>query len=219
MIKASKRVKRWCSKGYRLPFAHDGERAASALFRTACPPRCIPHDRPWTQKHQSLTDMIQVLLTKHVIEPVSPRWACFFNVFLRPKPSGSWRVILDVFTLNEFLVLNATDIFGADEIKQQQRTVASLSAALPNKELVMAWLARQRLMANTVPDNVGQQPCILVKRSDIQEGHRSKCRSHNNTQSIHHRSFFTGIHFAQNLHLSLNGGFFREPGARSNTLT
>ena len=140
-------------------------------------------------------------------------------VFLRPKPNGSWRVILDVFTLNEFLVLNATDIFGADEIKQQQRTVASLSAALPNKELVMAWLARQRLMANTVPDNVGQQPCMLVKRSDIQEGHRSKCRSHNNTQSIHHRSFFTGIHFAQNLHLSLNGGFFREPGARSNTLT
>ena len=32
---------------------------------------------------------------------------CFFNiVFLRPKPNGSWRLILDVSRLNEFLVVN-----------------------------------------------------------------------------------------------------------------
>ena len=71
-----------------------------------------------------------------------------------------------------FKIVDATDIFGADEIKQEQWTVASLSAALPNKELVMVWLARRRLIANTVPCNVCQQPCTLVKRSDIQDGYR-----------------------------------------------
>ena len=50
-------------------------------------------------------------------------------------------------------ISNATDTFEADAIKQEQRTVASLSAALPNKELVMVWLASTRLIANTVPCN------------------------------------------------------------------
>ena len=107
VIKASKRVVRWCRKGYRLPFAPDGERAASVLLRTVCPPDRIPHYRPGTPKHLALTDMITVLLEKHVIEPVSTGRPCFFNiVFLRPKPNGSWRLILDVSSLNEFLVVH-----------------------------------------------------------------------------------------------------------------
>ena len=51
--------------------------------------------------------MITVLLKKHVIEPVSTGRPCFFNVvFLRPKPNGSWRLILNVSKLNEFLVVH-----------------------------------------------------------------------------------------------------------------
>ena len=94
MIKASKRVVRWCRKGYCLLFAPDGEQAASALLRTVCPLDRIPHYPPGTPKLLALTDMITVLLEKRVIEPVSPGRACFFNfVFLRPKPNGSWRLI------------------------------------------------------------------------------------------------------------------------------
>ena len=49
--------------------------------------------------------MISTLLEKHVIAPVPAGQASFYNiVFLRPKPNGSWRLILDVSRLNDFLV-------------------------------------------------------------------------------------------------------------------
>ena len=42
VIRASKRVVRWCRKGYRLPFAPSGEDGASLLLRRECPPDLIP---------------------------------------------------------------------------------------------------------------------------------------------------------------------------------
>ena len=49
--------------------------------------------------------MISTLLEKNVIELVSAGHASFYNiVFLRPKPNGTWRLILDVSRLNDFLV-------------------------------------------------------------------------------------------------------------------
>ena len=67
VIKASKRVVRWCRKGYRLLFAPDGKKAALILLRTVCLPDRILHYRPGTPKHKALTDMIKVFVEKHVL--------------------------------------------------------------------------------------------------------------------------------------------------------
>ena len=105
VIRASKRVVRWCRKGYRLLFAPLGEDGESLLLRRECPPDLIPRHHPQTPKAVALADMITTLIAKHVIEPVPAGQASFYNiVFLRPKPNGSWRLILDVSRLNDFLV-------------------------------------------------------------------------------------------------------------------
>ena len=105
VIRASKRVVRWCRKGYRLPFAPLGEEGASLLLRRECPPDLVPRYPPQTPKAVALVDMMSTLLEKRVIEPVPAGQASFYNiVFLRPKPNGSWRLILDVSRLNDFLV-------------------------------------------------------------------------------------------------------------------
>ena len=91
VIRASKRVVRWCRKGYSLPFAPSGEEEASWLLRRECPPDLIPRYRPQTPKVVALAAMMDTLLEKHVIEPIPAGQACFYNiVFLRPKPNGSW---------------------------------------------------------------------------------------------------------------------------------
>ena len=105
-IKASKKVVRWARKGYRLPFCPGGEDQARSFMRVSSPPSLIPSYAPDSIKGKALTEMIQSLLLKHVIEPVPAHSLCFFNVvFLRPKPGGKWRLILDVSKLNKFLVV------------------------------------------------------------------------------------------------------------------
>ena len=55
---------------------------------------------------KALNDLVGTLLSKHVIEPVPMQEECLHNiVFLRPKPNGTWRLILDVSALNKFLVV------------------------------------------------------------------------------------------------------------------
>ena len=75
------------------------------LLRRECPPDLIPCYHPRTPKAVALADMISTPLEKHVIKPVPAGQASFYNiVFLRPMPNGSWRLILDVSRLNDFLV-------------------------------------------------------------------------------------------------------------------
>ena len=102
---ASKRVSRWLRRGYRLPFAPLGEASARALFRTSCPPALVvSYANP--VKMRALLDLVETLLSKHVVEPVPADTPCLHNiVFLRPKPNSTWRLILDVSTLNKFLVV------------------------------------------------------------------------------------------------------------------
>ena len=55
---------------------------------------------------KALNDLVGTLLNKHVIEPVPMQEQCLHNIiFLRPKPHGTWRLILYVSALNKFLVV------------------------------------------------------------------------------------------------------------------
>ena len=126
-IGASKKVVRWCLRGYRLPFVPDGERRATELLRPVCPPSLVPSYPPTSEKGLALAAMIDTLLQKDVIEEVPPTQFCFFNiVFLRPKPNGSWRLILDVSRLNEFLVVHK---FAMDTAQVIRNSVPSDSWA------------------------------------------------------------------------------------------
>ena len=87
-------------------FAPSWEAEASRLLRRVCPEDLFLRYRSQTPKAVALAEMVHTLLEKHAIEPVPADQASFYNVvFLRPKPNGSWRVILDVTRLNDFLVV------------------------------------------------------------------------------------------------------------------
>ena len=116
-IGASKRVCRWLRRGYRLPFLPNQEPAARSLFAVTCPPRlALFYNNP--QKHAAILDLLQQLLDKHVIEQVPSHVACLHNiVFLRPKPNGTWRLILDVSALNRFLRVKSFKMDSAQVVR------------------------------------------------------------------------------------------------------
>ena len=116
-IGASKRVCRWLRRGFRLPFLPGEETRARGLFRTACPPSlALLYTNP--VKHRAILDLLQQLLDKNVIERVAPTVACLHNiVFLRPKPNGTWRLILDVSALNKFLHVKTFKMDSAQVVR------------------------------------------------------------------------------------------------------
>ena len=71
---------------------------------TSCPAGLATNYEKGSEKQIALDLLISELLRKKVIEPVPPKQACFFSrVFLRPKPNGTWRLILDVSELNKYV--------------------------------------------------------------------------------------------------------------------
>ena len=102
-IGASRRIIRWLSKGYKLPFLPGMQDEADKLLMQVCPTslRIHYHDRA---RHEALHNLVATLLEKDVIEPV-PHGTLAFHclLFLRIKPNGTWRGITDTSKLNEFL--------------------------------------------------------------------------------------------------------------------
>ena len=65
--------------------------------------------------------MMVTLLQKDVIEVLPTDSLAFYNVvFLRPKPNGKWRLILDVSRLNKFLVVQS---FAMDTVQVIRNSV------------------------------------------------------------------------------------------------
>jgi hypothetical protein len=116
---ASKKVVRWCRKGYMLPFIPGGEQEARTLCKQVCPPEAQISYKSNKEKQKALEEMMVTLLDKDVIERVPEGMFCFHNiVFLRPKPNGTWRLILDVSKLNAFLNVKKFTMETADVIKR-----------------------------------------------------------------------------------------------------
>ena len=120
-IGASRRVARWLNRGYRLPFAPGEEETARKGLRRECPPELRTRYQLNVEKAVALKEMLQELLDKDVIEPVQRGEPVFFNiVFLRPKPNGKWRLILDVSRLNEHLVVEK---FSMDTVQVMRKAI------------------------------------------------------------------------------------------------
>ena len=94
------------------------------LVRT-CPATLIPSYPVTSEKGRALREMMSTLLEKQAIERLPQNSLAFFNVvFLRPKPDGKWRLILDVSRLNKFLV---TESFKMDTVQVIRQAVTANS--------------------------------------------------------------------------------------------
>ena len=111
---APKTVIRWFRRGYPLPFKREGGQTPSVSLSPSCPPGLVTSYAPGSEKLAALQAKVQELLNKQVIAEVPEGCPAFHNrVFLRPKRTGGWRLILDVSQLNSFL---HWDTFKMDHI-------------------------------------------------------------------------------------------------------
>ena len=107
-IGASRKVVRWFRKGYALPFAEDGWSKALRFFSMRSPSYLLVDYSSDPVKRDALQEKVQELLQKAAIEPLPQGQPAFFNrVFLVPKKTGGFRLILDVSKLNEFLTVES----------------------------------------------------------------------------------------------------------------
>ena len=107
-IDASRKVVRWFREGYRLPFIENGRNLAAQWFTRASPPHLMPNYSGDPLKQAALLEMIEDLLVKRAVVPLPVGEFAFFNrVFLVPKKTGGFRLILDVSKLNSFLVVKS----------------------------------------------------------------------------------------------------------------
>ena len=81
--------------GYRIPFDRQPPLSERPLSLLAYSPQSI--------KGVALTQELQNLLRKGAVEP-APQSPCFYSrLFLVQKASGSWRPIIDLSTLNDYI--------------------------------------------------------------------------------------------------------------------
>ena len=112
---ASKRICRWFRKGYTLPFQPDGFEAASRWLSQSSPRFLMPDYAHEPEKKAALLLMIDDLLDKQAIVPLpTDSWAFFNRVFLIPKKTGGFRLILDVSKLNDYLAVKS---FSMDTVQ------------------------------------------------------------------------------------------------------
>ena len=95
---------RWFRKGYALPFLPGEKENAVAWCSKSSPPYLIANYPESDPRAEVLRGMLDELLQKRAIVPLPEDAFAFFNrVFLIPKRTGGFRLILDVSKLNEFL--------------------------------------------------------------------------------------------------------------------
>ena len=82
--------------GYRIPF----DRRPPLSDR----PLSLPAYYPQSIKGVALTQELQTLLRKGAVEPAPQSPGFYSRLFLVQKASGSWRPIIDLSTLNEFII-------------------------------------------------------------------------------------------------------------------
>ena len=122
-IGAPKKVVRWLRKGYALPFKREAGQGARIPLSKTCPAGLITSYKRGSEKDLALQSKIQELLDKKAIVQVPDDQPGFHNrVFLRPKKTGGWRLILDVSELNKSLVCKTFCMDHAQVIRQAAQT-------------------------------------------------------------------------------------------------
>ena len=96
------KVVKWLRWGYPLPFVKNSAQVALEMSLQA-PPHLVTCYSD-VIKQQALDEMIDKLLLKQAVEPVPPgEQGHYSRVFLRPKRTGGWRLIIDLKPLNALL--------------------------------------------------------------------------------------------------------------------
>ena len=102
---ASKMVVNWLRKGYPLPFHVDKRGLPILPVLTTVPPESFVTSYADPVKQNHLNVMINELLEKRAIVEVSHDMPAFFSrVFLIPKKNGKLRLIINLSSLNQWLV-------------------------------------------------------------------------------------------------------------------
>ena len=114
-IGAPKSVVRWLRNGYALPFKRCQGKPVHVKLQAVCPDGLSTSYACNSEKSIALNVMVSQLLAKKAIARVPAGQHGFYNrVFLRPKKTGGWRLILDVSRLNQYLFLQT---FKMDHIQ------------------------------------------------------------------------------------------------------
>ena len=102
---ATKRVTRWLQKGYFLPFhkSRQGVLILPPVTTNPNPDLNTSYGKD-SDKEQALNVMIKDLLVKNAIQPISNETKAFFSrVFLVPKRTGGYRLVIDLSVLNQYM--------------------------------------------------------------------------------------------------------------------
>ena len=118
-IGASRKVVRWLKCGYPLPIKRDGRgREIPVPLHQSCPNGLQTAYPEGSDKAIVLENMIQELVDKQAIREIPSNTEGFYSrVFLVPKKSGGWRLIIDLSHLNQFLDLISFNMDTAADIK------------------------------------------------------------------------------------------------------
>ena len=121
-IGASKQVLRWIQLGYPLRFKKDliDSKNLPKLTRLAHPQVVTQYSNNQV-KQQALDLLIQDLLAKRCIREMADHEVGYFSrVFLVPKKSGGWRLVIDLSQLNQSL---APVTFTMDTLAQVRKVL------------------------------------------------------------------------------------------------
>lgn len=84
-------------------------------------------------------------------------------------------------------------VMDDDEIKQESWTFSDLIPQMHTNETAMSWLAKHKLISNSVLCPICKSPCTLNR---CRERKLWKCSKHNWTQSVRKESFFENSHLS-----------------------
>ena len=100
-IGASCRVVCWLRYGYPLKFQDSVVREQGLPTLSVRAPQNLIAHYSNQQKQDALLEAVRQLQVKHCVEEMAPDERGYFSrVFLVPKKSGGWRLVIDLSTLN-----------------------------------------------------------------------------------------------------------------------
>ena len=103
-IGASRRVLRWIKFGYPLHFKRSLVMSSDLPQLTTYAPPSLITEYKHPAKQQALVSLVEELKLKQCITEMEPSETGYFSrVFLVPKKSGGWRLVIDLSQLNKSL--------------------------------------------------------------------------------------------------------------------
>ena len=121
-IGASRRVLRWLKFGYPLKFKDELVRKNQLPALSFHAPKFLLTSYQNPVKQLALQQLVSQLVTKRCVQEMSPSEKGYFSrVFVVPKKSGGWRLVIDLSELNKYL---AQVTFSMDTLVKVKRAAS-----------------------------------------------------------------------------------------------